>query len=311
MLQNSHNINKTIVYHQDDFSNLMSPFLEKIWHNFFKLEKFDPRQNYNVDQHIFWSSHLFDTTWYEKFHKNGHKVIIDQLFISNTVDTADVKDNILNLCCKNWAWYNTSLWFQFEGYRDYIPNKNKKHSFLMLINKQKDFRDRLFNKIDLTNGLYSYLERNITIANDTEHIGGWIVYFNSDWYDSTQFSIVCENSIEPPLLISEKTFKPIAHYHPYIVWGAPGTLFYLKKLGFESFSHVIDETYDVTLDKNSRLDLICEQIKVLNENYQAIFNDKLTQEILQHNNNLFYNKSVVNKNFKNEIIDPVLNFIEN
>lgn len=310
MLQNSHVVDKIIVYHPDDFSNLMSPFLENIWNNFFKLENFESCKTYNVNQHIFWTSDLFGISWCEQFYQSGHKIIIDRLFSSNTIDEPSIKNNILDLCCKNWAWYNTCLWFKFEGYCDYVPRKNTEHSFLMLINKQKDFRDRLFDRINLTNGLYSYLARNISIANDTEHIGGWIVYFNPDWYDSTQFSIVCETSIDQPLTISEKTIKPIAHYHPYIVWGAPGILSYLKKLGFESFSHVIDETYDTIFDNNSRMDLICEQINLLNKNYKTIFSDKLTQEILEHNKNLFYNVSIVNENFKKEIIDPVLHFIE-
>jgi hypothetical protein len=129
------------------------------------------------------------------------------------------------------------------------------------------------------------------------------------WYNQTAFSVVVETFASLPTFISEKTFKPLAYYHPFILWGSPYTLKYLHELEFRTFPHVIDESYDSILDDTLRLHVICQQINELCQNYKTIFQDRQTQEILKHNHNLFFNASVLQR-FKEEIVEQVLKFIE-
>src|SRR6266850_97444 len=79
--------------------------------------------------------------------------------------------------------------------------------------------------------------------------------------------------------LTEKTLRPIMRMQPFIVVGTPGTLRYLQSLGFETFSPLIDETYDEILDPGTRFAAICREISrlaamkpaQLNEMQRALF----------------------------------------
>lgn len=301
-------MSKIIVYHPDDWTNLNAPHLEPIWNKFFKLEAYDKNQIYDPKIHIFWSGHLFADHWYKEFHNNGFRIIIDHLWDSDLSQISTVSNNVLILRCKNYVWYNESLWYKDLGFDQYSPNRTKQNSFLMLMNLSKPHRDKILERINLNEALYSYIEKNIFIDNDVEHTGHWQRHFCPVWYNNTSFSVVVETQTDLPTFISEKTFKPIAYYHPFIVWGSPFTLQYLHELGFETFSHIIDESYDDMLDDKKRLSAVCFEIDKLLLDYKTVFDNKQTQDILKHNHNLFFHSSIVQR-FEEEIVGEVSKFI--
>jgi|TARA_B110000977_G_scaffold129259_1_gene164860 hypothetical protein len=63
------------------------------------------------------------------------------------------------------------------------------------------------------------------------------------------------------LFLSEKIFKPMWHCQPFVVYGNPGTLVQLKKLGYKTFSNFIDESYDNESCAVKRLELLVDSIK--------------------------------------------------
>ena len=63
------------------------------------------------------------------------------------------------------------------------------------------------------------------------------------------------------LFLSEKIFKPMWHCQPFVVFGNPGTLKQLKKLGYKTFSKFIDESYDVEENNETRLNLLTDSIR--------------------------------------------------
>ena len=96
------------------------------------------------------------------------------------------------------------------------------------------------------------------------------------FYDETYFSVVSETNyftksvyphyfVETGRFLSEKTFKPIAQCHPFIMVTVPNSLDTLRKLGYKSFSPWIDESYDAELDDATRLLKIVAEIKRLSE----------------------------------------------
>lgn len=90
-------------------------------------------------------------------------------------------------------------------------------------------------------------------------------------YASTYFSVVTEtnfytvDSFEVGRFLSEKTFKPIAQRHPFIIVSVPKMLDTLRALGYKTFSPWIDESYDNELDDSLRLMKIVAEIKRLSE----------------------------------------------
>ena len=132
-------------------------------------------------------------------------------------------------------------------------------------------------------------------------------YFNPAWYDSTHFSIVSETTTysKYSLHVTEKTFKPISFYHPFVVFGQTGTLAYLHELGFETFENLFDESYDTVEDQPTRLAQIVDNV----QNFKEQAYDKLTREKLRHNHNLFYNADRVQQMLVTDVVNPLLDYV--
>jgi hypothetical protein len=62
------------------------------------------------------------------------------------------------------------------------------------------------------------------------------------------------------LYLSEKTFKPIIHSQPFVIFGNPGSIRLLKELGYQTFEKYIDESYDNETDIHLRLKKILGSI---------------------------------------------------
>lgn len=54
------------------------------------------------------------------------------------------------------------------------------------------------------------------------------------------------------VFLTEKTFKPIKHAQPFVIFGAAGSLARLRDLGYRTFDGVIDDSYDRILDTTDR-----------------------------------------------------------
>lgn len=86
----------------------------------------------------------------------------------------------------------------------------------------------------------------------------------SQHYTDSYFSIVNETATNSDsLFLSEKTWKPILMFHPFLVMGNPGTLKYLKYRGYKTFSPWIDESYDLEYDEMIRFRMIVDEVKRL------------------------------------------------
>jgi hypothetical protein len=240
----------------------------------------------------------------EKQYNQNYKLIIDNLWEIPKEDNRG-----LVLTSKNWFWYNESLWYQHLDYHEHEPNLNIQKNGLLLMNLKKPHRDWLFEKLDLQKILYSYVGKGIKICNDINQSSPeWQRYFNPIWYNSTAFSIVAETGVsnDQQVFITEKTFKPIAFQHPFIVFGQQGVLTYLKTQGFETFENVFDESYDDEYDVDKRLNNIVNQV---NE-YSYKSYDLYTISKLKHNKELFFNQQLIKDRIIKEIVEPILEYAE-
>jgi hypothetical protein len=243
----------------------------------------------------------------QKWCNPWHKLIIDNLW-----EKYYPQKQGLVLTNKNWFWYNESLWYQNLNYHTYTPNIKSKilKNGLLLMNIKKPHRDLLLDRLDLDKLLYSYIGNGIRIDNDVNFDlnNVWQRYFNPIWYESTAFSIVAETLVtnDVRIFVTEKTFKPIAFRHPFIILGQPGILSYLKSQGFETFENIFDESYDTSTIFNERLNKIVQQVN----NFVFREYDSFTKQKLEHNRNLFFNQTLVQERIIKEIFEPMLEYAE-
>ena len=65
--------------------------------------------------------------------------------------------------------------------------------------------------------------------------------------------------------LTEKTFKPIKHGQPFVIAGAPGSLQALRDLGYRTFDHVIDNSYDLEIDNTRRWQKVLQVIQQIQD----------------------------------------------
>ena len=251
--------------------------------------------------------------------ERGMRHVIDHCWDSWNSADDDAADFVLRP--RDFMRINESIWYKHLGYDKFNLTSNPSRDFLLLINKESSDRTRLYNRLTpvLRDNIYSYVGHGVPLQNaqDQEYnTTTWQRYIDPNWYTSTRFSVAVESVIaweskrleDDYINVTEKTLKPCAFKHPSIVWGEAGTLAWQKRQGFETFDHCIDESYDTILDVNLRFDRVIEQIESCIAD-KTVFADPITQQKLEHNYNHFYNQEIVMKLFKEQIIDPLLEFI--
>ena len=136
---------------------------------------------------------------------------------------------------------------------------------------------------------YQYVDYPIAMEakNGMHHGYGWE---NHKPYLDTYFSIVTETAfLHPTGYVSEKSWKPIAFFHPFILVGSPGSLKFIREYGFKTFSPFIDESYDDVKTPVKRFKLIEKEIVRLGKMSKQEIHDWYwsMEDILTHNFKLF------------------------
>lgn len=203
-----------------------------------KLYHSDPLKSYKRKEKKFEKSFLnFNRRW--RYHRPAlvglFKVydILEKGYVSlsksdDNIDWNTAYDHVLNLNHHNEQFKD--LWI------------NNKTTIMSIPNMTLDFEDLRENKANLDLSANPY-------------------------YDNSYFSVVSETnfyqSIAPAIFFSEKTFKPIAFKHPFILVSVPNSLPVLRELGYQTFGPFIDESYDLETDDTLRMFKILTEIKRL------------------------------------------------
>jgi hypothetical protein len=112
----------------------------------------------------------------------------------------------------------------------------------------------------------------------------------AEHYEATACSIILETHFDADgsrgAFLTEKTFKCIKHGHPFVLLAPAGSLQALRRMGYRTFDHVIDTSYDSIEDNTERYLAVIRTIRKLsllepNTLYNSCVED------LQHNQALF------------------------
>jgi len=104
---------------------------------------------------------------------------------------------------------------------------------------------------------------------------------NYDLFQNSYFSMIYETyynwsgadeaHIHDVVFLTEKTLNALWSYHPFIIVNAPHSLRHLRKLGFQTFSHIIDESYDEIEDPQKRMKAVLKETdRIMNMSKQEI-----------------------------------------
>ena len=248
----------------------------------------------------------------------GFKVIINNLMEVNY----GFVPNTHKVCCPAWFWYNGSMWYQYAGYNKYRPQRQIQYTALMPLNRSKPHRTDFVKSLESLKDkmLWSYVSKgrelpndgNTRLCNTQKNFNlEWQNQFNPEWYNQSYCSMAVETFVSPgsvhtPLFITEKTLKPIAFQHPFLVYGNQGTLQQLRNWGFETFNNLWDEEYDNMPHEKQRKDAIVDILKTL----EITEHDPETLRRAEYNQNHFYDQKLVLNGIIKDVVNPILEYAE-
>lgn len=183
-------------------------------------------------------------------------------------------ENLLGFLQFNFYYYPfhlnsmTPKDFFDSGDYPYRLEPNFEKTFLFLNRTIKQHRLDFFNFIKengiLDSSYYSMLwndwERNF-IENEYDQSTHARHEKLIDIYQNTAINLITETVWDSNILsidstfISEKTFRALAFPRPFVVIGQRHVLHNLRKMGFRTFSDIIDESYD-DMDDSNRMEAI-------------------------------------------------------
>ena len=119
---------------------------------------------------------------------------------------------------------------------------------------------------------------------------------NSPWtlvaehFDDAYLHLVLETLYDAEqsggAFLTEKTFKPIRHAQPFVIFGTVHSLETLRKLGYNTFDHLLDNEYDSITDNTVRFQKTLQSLEKLNQQDLHDFYVSCRTQII-HNQELF------------------------
>jgi hypothetical protein len=98
----------------------------------------------------------------------------------------------------------------------------------------------------------------------------------------------------------------MAMQHPFILVATPGTLAEIRSFGFETFPELWDESYDSIANFDHRLLRIMRQVRQFDP---AQLNTPVVQQKLQHNQHRIFDPAVTQQLLQQQVLDPILEFL--
>ena len=182
---------------------------------------------------------------------------------------------------------------------DKIYSKTSKpYNFLFLNGRFRPHRKYLLEQLNLTHAIWTNLDQGNgpvhyldpkyevdlfknRIETPTNQTFVKTHLFNNIWgeiyltpapYIDTYFSLVTETVFNYPYSFrTEKIWKPVVMGHPWIVAANQGYYRDIRNLGFQTFSHVIDESFDLIENNQDRIERIVQVVEDLCQQDLASF----------------------------------------
>lgn len=183
-------------------------------------------------------------------------------------------------------------WFRYAEYDQSLEFTNYKKTFLTYCRDTTGTRQYRKTFLDLVKSQNLTDECQFNSFDCDEITSSSSAIYNVEDHIKTMFSVVLETIFSNRVHLTEKTLRPIACGHPFILAAGHGSLELLRSYGFKTFSPYINEEYDNIADNYKRLERIVSEMKRIAtltpyEKKQLLLN---IQPILDHNKNWFFSK---------------------
>jgi hypothetical protein len=199
--------------------------------------------------------------------------------------------------CAYW-WSHAAIaqdWYRFAEYdRRLSESHNKVANWLVYARDttgKRQYRKRFLDMLRfVSNVQLGSIDTDAVVTSNSS------AEYNHEDHTKTNCSIVLETVFDNRIHLTEKTLRPIACGHPFMILSGPGTLKYLRTYGFKTFHSFIDESYDLETDVDKRMIMVLSEMDRINKLPQAdqdhIWN--ACAVVARHNKELFFSDRFFN-----------------
>jgi hypothetical protein len=213
----------------------------------------------------------------------------------NSIEVEKYNNTDLFRCAYWWAHAPIAIdWYRFARYDNRLQRQSQdiKANFLIYAREttgkreyRKQFLEYLQNLENIQVG--SINKQNVSSAASAE--------YNPQDFAHTNCSIILETVFDQRVHLTEKTLRPIACGHPFLILNGPGALETIRSYGFKTFDPFINESYDKEQLSNKRMDMVLKEMQRIN----SLSNEEQTDiwkecnSIAEYNKQLFFNNKFI------------------
>lgn len=290
------------------------------------IDAIKEKYNLQYDNFVLLSGNLDETpygvptvyyNWWEQ-HMNDHNLIQYAKDGFHSTDTSTRPNRFLCLNRRPHA-HRLLLTNALEQYKDLgvlTCAKETDYGSLHLFRKalhnvMPEHYSKLKEKLNETNNFSDFLNRlpfkyddGYNAADDNPTVDESKDKFYNSW-----LHIVTETyQVNGQTFFSEKIFKPIIYWQPFILIGAQYDLRNFRSFGYKTFHGIIDESYDIIQNSEERLEACIKEIeriiKLSDNDIEKLY--KECYEIITHNfYNWVYRNQTIHIGLKNDLLEKL------
>lgn len=212
----------------------------------------------------------------------------------NSPEVKKYEDTGLFKCAYWWAHAPIAIdWYRFARYDTRLKKQSQdiKANFLIYARGttgKRTYRKTFLEAIEHVESIQVGSFKNYEITGDASA--------TYDPYDfaHTNCSVVLE-TVYDRIHLTEKTLRPLACGHPFLLLNGAGALEKIREYGFKTFQPYINESYDKEPNPNKRMQMVLNEMRRINsatEKYQRwIWNG--CEEIANYNKQLFFDDKFI------------------
>jgi hypothetical protein len=194
-------------------------------------------------------------------------------------------------CAYWWSHAVIALdWYRFARYDNRLTDKSQPIKANFLVYARGTTGKRAYRKLFLEHLQHinsvqlGSIDPTAVVTSDSS------ATYNPQDFAQTRCSIVLETVYDQRIHLTEKTLRPIACGHPFMILNGPGALETIRSYGFKTFQPYINESYDKEQSPTKRMDMVLREMRRINnssEKYQKYIWDGCA-EIAAYNKQLFF-----------------------
>ena len=199
--------------------------------------------------------------------------------------------------CAYW-WCHALIaldWYRFARYDNRLTDKSQPIKANFLVYARATTGKRAYRKIFLEHLQHinsvqlGSIDPTAVVTSDSSAV------YNPQDFAQTRCSIVLETVYDQRIHLTEKTLRPIACGHPFMILNGPGALETIRSYGFKTFQPYINESYDKEQSPTKRMDMVLREMRRINgesEKYQKWIWEGCA-EIAEYNKKLFFDDKFI------------------